>query len=167
MELHVYREGSHDRIVKDETKEEILYSIKAPFKLFSTPPKEIYRGSEHLATITKEGYWHPEYSITLPSSTITLTLPTRICSSESTFTYNGREYMWKSDKKLSCNGKIVARFDRKYFALTKKGILKIDGEAVKMVDVIVVTAIAMQYRWEETRRRRHAVAASGATGGGS
>lgn len=74
----------------------------------------------------------------------------------------GREYVWESDKELSCEGKVIAIFERK-IAWTKKGVLRIYGEQEKMIDVIVTTAIAMQYRWEESRnrRRRGAVSSGG------
>jgi hypothetical protein len=161
MELHIYRDGSRDRIVKDQTKQDILYTIKAPWALFSAPPKTVYRGTSKLSTITKSGCFHPKYVIDLypnssgrNSSTVSILPPTGWFSSKSTFEYNGKEYVWSSDKELSCEGKVIAIFERKGFSFTKKGVLRIYGDNEMLIDVIVVTAIAMQYRWEETRERR-------------
>src|SRR6202035_3571565 len=135
MELHIYRSGSRDRIIKDETKQDILYTINAPCAIFSSPPKPVFRGSEQIATITKSGYFHPIYTIefhpgSFRSGTGTLTIlpPTGMFSSKSKFQYNGKEYIWSSDKELSCDGKVIAIFERRGFALTKKGVLRIYDE---------------------------------------
>jgi len=70
--------------------------------------------------------------------------------------------MWESDKELSCEGKVIAIFERK-LAWMKKGVLRIYGEQERVIDVIVTTAIAIQYRWEESRnrRRRRAMSSGG------
>jgi hypothetical protein len=170
MELNIYRDGSRNRIVKDNTKQDILYTIKAPCALLSNPPKTVLQGTQiqPIATITKSGCFHPTYTLELlPNSlrpspvTVTILPPSRIFSSKSSFRYNGREYIWHSDKELSCEGRVIAVFQRKCFAWTKKGVLTIYGESEKMVDVIVLTGIAMQYRWEKTRNQRRAGAAGG------
>ena len=33
------------------------------------------------------------------------------------------------------------------------GVLSIVGEGLEMIDIVVITAIAMQYHWEEIRRK--------------
>lgn len=168
MELHIYRDGSHDRIVKDATKQDILYTIRSPCAWFSSPPKPVFHGKEQIATINRSGYMYPTYIIHLESNSFrsipcSLTIrPPGVFNSKSKFEYMGREYVWESDKELSCEGKVIAIFERK-IAWTKKGVLRIYGEQQKMIDVIVTTAIAMQYRWEESRnrRRRGAVSSGG------
>ena len=172
MELHIYREGCRDRIVKDNTKQNVLYTIGAPWAFFSNPPMAVFRGTdgtEQIATITKSGYWNPKYIIELQANsllstpdTVTVLPPSWVFCSKSTFSYDGREYVWRSDKELSCEGKVIAVFKRTCFSWRKKGVLRIDWESEKLVDVIVITAIAMQYRWEEKRSQSRA----GAGGGG-
>lgn len=63
--------------------------------------------------------------------------------------------MWETDQDLydSETGKIVARFVRTGFGVKKMGVLSIVGEGLEMIDIVVITAIAMQYHWEEIRRK--------------
>ena len=49
---------------------------------------------------------------------------------------------------------MIAVFSRRYFAVKKKGVLTISAPAMEMLDVVVMTGITMQYRWEETRQNR-------------
>jgi hypothetical protein len=167
MELHIYRENSHDRIVKDSSKSNILYSVSAPSKLFSRPPKEVYRGEfgKHIATLTKEGHWAFRHIVTThPAGEVIIINKPSTFSTKSKFVYHGKEFAWVADKELIdvISGEVIAVFSRRCFAVKKKGVLTIYPPAMEMLDVVVMTGITMQYRWEETRQnRRRANAASG------
>lgn len=155
MELHIYREGKIDRIVKDQSKESILYYIEAPYKYFSSPPKLVYRGrppnAAQIATINAN---RQTCTITLPGLRDVIIDYPGVLHSKSKFNMDGRQFAWKSDQQLIEveSGKVLARFDRTMLAIHKKGVLTIYGDGMGMVDVIVITAIAMQYQWEEKRR---------------
>jgi hypothetical protein len=160
MEFHIYREGSYDRIVKDATKESLLYYIRAPRKWFSTPPKEVYRGdpssAPQIAIISKQGNWCPDYRVAIPGTEdVVLKYPSAF-STKSKFMVGGKEFAWSADKELIevNTDKVLARFARTGFAVKKKGVLSIYGAGVEMVDIVVVTGIAMQYSWEQSREQR-------------
>jgi hypothetical protein len=169
MELHIYRENSHDRVVKDSSKSKTLYFISSPTKLFSSPPKQVYRSDSEIpiATITREGGCHFRYVVTLQpgGEAITINHPS-FFSSKSKFVYRGKEFAWKADKELVdlTTGNVIASFSRRVFAMKKKGVLTILETGMEMLDVVVMTGIAMQYRWERTRQQRRRNAAAG--GGG-
>ena len=63
--------------------------------------------------------------------------------------------MWETDENLyeSETGKIVARFVRTGFGVKKMGVLSIFGDGLDMIDVVVLTAIVMQYHWEDIRQK--------------
>ena len=162
MELHIYREGSNDRVVKDEAKDSILHYIRAPYKLFSNPPKEVYRGdpqkAPQIATITRDGHWRARYTVAFPGLEEVVIQYPSMFSNKSKFVVGTKEFAWTADEELQEveTGKVLARFDRNLFAIKKKGVMNIFGEGLEMVDIVVVTGITMQYRWEETRRDRRA-----------
>jgi hypothetical protein len=166
MELHIYRENSHDRIVKDSSKSNILYSVSAPTKLFSRPPKEVYRGEfgQHIGTLTKEGHWTFCHIVTThPAEEVIVINQPSTFSSKSKFVYHGKEFAWVADKELieMISGEVITVFSRRHFAVKKKGVLTIYPAAMEMLDVVVMTGIAMQYRWEETRQKRRRANAAG------
>jgi len=76
-----------------------------------------------------------------------------IWCTKSTFLVNGREFAWKSDKELREVGSdvVVAKFERKMFSISEKGVMTIYGDGVERMDIVVLTGLAMQYRWEQTR----------------
>lgn len=162
MELHIYREGLNDRIVKNEAKDSILYYIRAPFKLFSNPPKEVYRGdpdkAPQIATIARDGTWRSRYTVTcLGLEEFVIQFPSMF-TIKSIFVVGTKEFSWTSDQELQEveTGKVLARFDRRSFAIKKKGVMNIFGEGLEMVDIVVVTGITMQYLWEEIRHIQQA-----------
>jgi len=71
------------------------------------------------------------------------------------FDADGKEYVWETDENLyqGDTGKIVARFVRTGFGVKKMGVLSIFGDGLDIVDIVVLTAVAMQYHWEEIRRK--------------
>lgn len=166
MELHIYRENSRDRVVKDSSKSTTLYFVSSPTKLFSVPPKQVYRGEsgDPIATITREGSCNFRYVVTLHPSeeVITINHPS-FFSSKSKFVYGGKEFAWKADKELIDlnSGDVIASFDRSHFAIKKKGVMTVLVSGMEMLDVVVMTGIAMQYRWERTRQQQRNAAASG------
>jgi hypothetical protein len=166
MELHVYRENSHDRVVKDSSKSETLYFISSPTKLFSVPPKQVFRGEsgDPIATITREGGCHFRYVVTIQpgGEAITINHPSMF-SSKSKFVYRGKEFAWKADKGLIdlTTGDVIASFSRSRFAIKKKGVLTVSATGMEMLDVVVMTGIAMQYSWERTRQQQQMAASSG------
>jgi hypothetical protein len=76
-----------------------------------------------------------------------------ICCTKSKFVVNGQEFAWKSDKELREVGSdvVVAKFERTRFSISEKGVMTIYGDGIERVDIVVLTGIAMQYRWEKTR----------------
>src|SRR5271154_6564545 len=70
MELHIYRQGTNDRIVKDESKESVLYFIESHYKWSYSPPKTVYRGESakapQIATINRDGLFRPTSTIKFP-----------------------------------------------------------------------------------------------------
>ena len=158
MEFHIYREDSNDRSVKNKTKESVLYYIRSPWRFFSSPPKEVYRGElgkgSQIATIAKDGPGRSKYIIAFPGSQDVVVDHPGVFSNKSKFVFAGIEYVWDSDTKLIEveSGTVLARFERKVFAVKKTGVLSIYGKGVDMVDIIVLTGIAVQYRWQELRQ---------------
>jgi len=156
MTLHIYLEGRNDRCVKSANKETVVYYIRAPYKVSSTPPKEVYRGrpdqAPHIATITGDG---GRCVLEFPGLVEVIVNPPAggIFNTKSTFTVNGKEYAWKSDAELREVelGALLAKFDRKIFSTAKKGVLTISSAGFEMVDIVVLTGIAMQYQWEQMR----------------
>ena len=168
MELHVYRQNSQDRVIKSSSQDSTLYFILSPFRFFSTPPKQVYRGSsesdKHIATIVRDGHWRPRYIITTSPNgeDVVITHPGTF-SSKSKFFFGGREFAWQADKELIdlSTGEVIARFNRSRCAIRKKGVLTVSVAGMEIVDVVVLTGIAMQYRWEATRRHKRAAANAG------
>jgi len=77
-------------------------------------------------------------------------------STKSKFVVNGKEFVWKSDKELRevDSDKLVAKFERTMFSISQKGVMTIYVDEVERMDIIVLSGIAMQYRWEQTRDNR-------------
>src|ERR1700738_1131078 len=157
MEFHIYRDGS-GRVVKDASKQNTLYFILASKQLFSTPPKQIYRGSSeaspHIASIKKNGRRKSQHVITMgPGKETIIINPPGWFSSKSKFFVAGKEFVWKSDKELveAVSGITVASFKRKRFSISKKGVLTVTPAGMQMIDAVVVTAITVQYYWEAKR----------------
>jgi hypothetical protein len=166
MELHIYREGNANRVVKDSAKLNVLYFCHTPHLLRSFP-KQVYRSSSEtsqpLAAIEKDGYFNPSYILTgNPSQESIVIDPPGFFSEKSKFVFGGQEYFWKSDKELveAASGNLVASFDRKKFSFNKKGVLTIMPAGMQMVDIVVLTALVLEYHWEE--RRDSSCAAAGA-----
>jgi hypothetical protein len=158
MDLNIYRENAQDRLVKDELKHRALYFIRSPPKIFSTPAKHIYRGdselSPHIATICKNGHLMPRFDVKLEDQQVVLSR-NKSDPKSTTFDVEGKEFVWETDQDLfeAETGKIVARFVRTGFGVKKMGVLTIVGDGLEIVDIVVLTAIAMQYYWEEIRRK--------------
>jgi hypothetical protein len=158
MDLNIYRENTQDRLVKDELKHRALYFIRSPPKIFSTPAKQVYRGdsesSPRMAKIRKNGHLFPQFCIKLEDQQVILDTNKRD-SKSTTFDVDGKEFVWETDQDLydAETGKIVARFVRTGFGVKKMGVLSIIGDGLEMIDIVVLTAIAMQYHWEEIRRK--------------
>jgi len=76
-----------------------------------------------------------------------------IFCTKSKFVVNGKEFAWKSDKELREVGSnvVVAKFERTLFSISEKGVMTIYADGIERVDIVVLTGIAMQYRWEKTR----------------
>lgn len=95
------------------------------------------------------------YTVAFPGLVEVVVYPPRsgIFNTKSTFIVNGKEFAWKSDAELRDveSGNVIAKFDRKMFSTSKKGIMTISGVGVEMMDLVVLTGIAMQYQWEQMR----------------
>ena len=160
MELHIYRQGTSDRLVKDGSKESVLYFIESPYKWTYFPPKTVYRGESAkapaIATINRDGYFRPTYTVKFPGLADVVVGPPSTFGGKSKFTWRGKEFAWECDTELVevSSGKVLARFDRKVFSMKKKGVISIFGVGIEMVDVIALTGISMQYHWEEKRLNR-------------
>jgi len=98
MELHIYRQGSSDRLVKDESKESVLYFIESPYKWTYYPPKTVYRGepakAPEIATINRDKYFRPTYTIKFPGlSDVVMGCPSTF-GGKSKFPWRGKEFAW-------------------------------------------------------------------------
>jgi hypothetical protein len=96
-----------------------------------------------------------QYTVAFPGLVEVVIHPPRsgIFNTKSTFIVNGKEFAWKSDAELREveSGNVLAKFDRKMFSTSKKGVLTISGVGVEMVDIVLLTGVAMQYQWEQMR----------------
>ena len=154
MDFHVFRENSHDRLVKDGSKHRSLYFIRSPPTFFTTRTKHVYRGASESApaigTICKSG---PRFCIKLEDEQVVLI--TNKTNSKSIFEFDGKEFVWETDRDLYEfeTGKLLATFNRTGFGVKKMGILSVFGDGRDMLDIVVLTAIVVQYQWEEVRRK--------------
>jgi hypothetical protein len=160
LKLHIHREGLNDRSVKAESQKTVLYYIRSPYTLSSTSPLKAYRGrpdqASHIADMKPA-----DLSYTLefpgPGPKVMIEPPSGgIFCTKSKFVVNGKEFAWKSDKELREVGSdvVVAKFERTMFSISEKGVMTIYGDLIERVDIVVLTGIAMQYRWEKTRDNR-------------
>ena len=166
-QYHIYVEGVNNRIVKDPTKTRILYRFVHRVALFSFPPTEVYCPDEsdrHVATIEREGRFNPKFIITLhPSGEVIVINPaTSVFSSDRLFTYKNKQYNWCSDKVLSEVGtkNTIGVFERRIWAITKKGVLTLSDAGIDMLDAVILSAVTMQYKEEESRKRNRRLAGS-------
>lgn len=76
-------------------------------------------------------------------------------SSERMFSFGGKEFKWQSDRQLIELGteKVIASFERRMWAIKKKGVLTVSNDGMHMLDVVILSAITMQYKEQELRRR--------------
>jgi hypothetical protein len=155
MDLHIYcvPGSSEDQIVKPSTKDSIIYYVGG--RASSRSPREFYRGNSKsapkIATIRKEGYWKPDLKIEFERGEDIVIREIGVFSPKYRFWFKKKEYGWNQDLELIdvATKSIIAIFERRIFAWTKKGVLRISEKGLKMVDVIVVTGLSIQIRREE------------------
>jgi len=82
---------------------------------------------------------------------------------KSKFDFGGHQYCWKSDKELVevASGNLVATFNRKKLSFNKKGVLTVMPAGMQMLDIVVLTALVVEYQWEEKRDSSAAAVAAG------
>jgi hypothetical protein len=168
MELHFYHEGSQTVTVRDPMNA-VVYSVHSPKSHFSKIPIRIYRDADpsppnHLefATISKSRHWHSEWVIKYEEQNIMIFR--HHFTSKSRFIFGDREFEWRGDKELMDlkRGEIIASFKRRKSDIgaesscgtEKIGTMVISNAGVGIVDVVVLTGIAMQRRWEKEVDRR-------------
>ena len=156
MELHIYRENVTDTIVKDHTKQKILYFIESKTRLFSGPLKEVYlpsKSNRHLATISYEGMFCPENVIKIHPREESINLLRTIGLRGYKFRFQGRKFWWQGhgERELvdSETKEVIARFEKTTLAWKKKGVLRIKESRLHLQDIILLTFITVLYRMEE------------------
>jgi hypothetical protein len=160
MELIFYREDEQHTIVKRCSNSEILYLVHSPKLHFRKSPTRIYRGplpfpTSPFAKISKVGHWNSQYVIKYNEKEIEVSH--NAFASESHFVFGDREFMWRGDKELIDlkRGEVIASFQKCQSELdTRKGkagkfgTMVISNGGIGIVDVITMTGVAMQQRWE-------------------
>ena len=167
MELQFYREDTHNVTVSEGTNT-VLYSIHSPKSQFSRTPIRIYRDELHdtsdyqeFATIEKSRHWHSDWVIKYEDQSIKILH--HHFTSKNRFIFGDREFEWIGDKELVDlkRGEVIASFKRCHLdsgmgnvcGVEKIGTMVISNAGVGIVDVVVLTGVAMQRRWEKSRSR--------------
>jgi hypothetical protein len=165
MELQFFREDTQNVTVRDPVNK-VLYSIHAPKSHFSKTSLRIYRDefdetSDHheLATISKSRHWHSDWVIKYEDQSIRMSH--HHFTSKNRFIFGDREFEWIGDKELVDlkRGEVIASFKRCHFdfgmgnvcGVEKIGTMVISNAGLGIVDVVVLTGVAMQRRWEKSR----------------
>ena len=151
-QYHIYRDGARC-IIKDPSKTHILYRYALRHVgFFSRPAIEVYRADKsdrHLATISTN-WGLTKYTVTTHPKEDRIVIKSRrifFKGVRSAFTFEGREYEWNSDRWLRevGTGTVIARFERRYWAINKVGVLEVTKENVHILDVILFSWLAVHY----------------------
>lgn len=164
MHMHIYhiysdRPFSSKWIVKPPSKKSILYTLKSD-QLWGSGSTG--RFLEHIATI-EHGARFYGYSSRYGALDGENTPYLLHSHNADKFDFAGHRYYWDEGELLEdTTGNIVARFQKTGSAFKKIGTLSIANDNVRMLDVIIATALALEkYRkglgrnWDRWLNERH------------
>jgi len=156
---HIYRENGRDWVIKDAKKTDVVYTMRSEYHVTKSHRRLLYRGLVHTGSCVAiiellESSKHPTLKLYQTGEIISMN-GSEISTKRLGFRYNDRDFVWTNETKLTdSTGKVIALFERKRFSWKKLGRLTIENDEIGMRDVIMATAIAVQFYWREVMKRQ-------------